>query len=394
MSETCLVSVVIPAYNASATIDETLRSVRSQSHELLEIHVVDDGSTDNTVMVAQKHADQDPRIRIIRQDHAGVAAARNRGWQSARADFIGFVDADDLWAPTKVERELQALISAGEKTGLAYSWHVRIDAKSRELVKAAPVYCAGDVLDDILTWNFVGNGSGILVRREALHAVNGFDSKLHAAGAQGCEDLLFYCRVAERYHFAVVPEHLVGYRLLPENMSSNLPSMLRSYMLVADEMAVSHPDRAHRLRLGVQIYSVALLRVALASRKFGYFATCLALVVRRHPLLAVKALTFQLPRDVLSWLRSGLQARLGPRQRGFPELSSCFRIGEPGAKQKTTAGAVSAEQRAATRGTNTAAPNSAAGAGAVSVPGVGVGHSANGLPIGAPDPARARPNSR
>jgi glycosyltransferase involved in cell wall biosynthesis len=80
MSEPCLVSVVIPAHNASATIDETLRSLRSQSHELLEIVVVDDGSTDNTVVVAQKHADQDPRIRIIRQDNAGVAAARNRGW--------------------------------------------------------------------------------------------------------------------------------------------------------------------------------------------------------------------------------------------------------------------------------------------------------------------------
>ncbi|MET4453733.1 glycosyltransferase family 2 protein [Bradyrhizobium sp. RT3b] len=325
-----LVSVVIPAYNASATINETLRSVRSQSHELLEIVVVDDGSTDNTAMVAQRHVDQDPRIRIIRQDHAGVAAARNRGWQSARADFIGFVDADDLWARTKVERELQALISGGEKTGLAYSWHVRIDANSREFCKAAPVYYAGDVLDDILTWNFVGNGSAVLVRREALQAVNGFDSQLYEAGAQGCEDLLFYCRVAERYHFAVVPEHLTGYRFLPENMSSNLPCMLRSYMLVADKMAVLHPDRAHRLDLGVQNYSITLLRVALANCKFGYFAACLTLVGRRDPLLAVKALAFKLPRDVLSWLRSGLQARLGPWRREFPEPSSCFRIGELG----------------------------------------------------------------
>jgi hypothetical protein len=156
------------------------------------------------------------------------------------------------------------------------------------LFKAAPVYRAGDVLDDILAGNFVGNGSAVLVRREALLAVNGFDSQLQAAGAQGCEDLHFYCRVAEAYHFAVVPDHLIGYRHLPESMSSNLPRMLRSYMLVADEMAVRHADRAHSLKLAVQNYSVSLLRQALTGRKFRYFATCLALVVRWDPLLGAE----------------------------------------------------------------------------------------------------------
>jgi hypothetical protein len=172
-------------------------------------------------------------------------------------------------------------------------------------------------LDDILAGNFVGNGSAVLVRREALLAVNGFDSQLQAAGAQGCEDLLFYCRVAEAYHFAVVPDYLIGYRDLPESMSSNLPRTLRSYMLVADEMAVRHPDRAHRLKLGVQNYSVSLLRQALTGRKFGYFATCLALVVRWDPLLALKVLAFKLRPDVLDWVRWRLEARLRRWRCGF-----------------------------------------------------------------------------
>src|SRR5438034_11633591 len=99
----CLVSVVIPAFNASATIDETIRSVRSQSHRDLDIIVVDDGSIDDTVAIAQRHAAYDSRIRIITQCNAGVAAARNAGWRAARADFIALLDADDLLTPSKTE---------------------------------------------------------------------------------------------------------------------------------------------------------------------------------------------------------------------------------------------------------------------------------------------------
>jgi glycosyltransferase involved in cell wall biosynthesis len=329
MTDMCLVSVVIPAHNASSTIDETLRSVRSQSHEQLEIIVVDDGSSDNTAAIVRQHAAQDSRIKIIEQDNAGVATARNRGWQSASANFIAFIDADDLWGSTNIERQLQTLIAGGERTGLVYSWFTVIDAASRALAKATPCFHTGDVLDELLAGNFIGNGSSVMVRREALLAAEGFDSRLRAAGAQGCEDLLFYCRVAETYHFAVVPEYLIGYRHLPENMSSNMPRMLRSWMLVADEMAARHPDRTHRLKLGLQDYSVWLLRKALTGRKFGYFTDCLGLVVRRNPLLAAKILTFKLPLDILVVVRWRFEARLRRWRSGFREPSACFSIGEP-----------------------------------------------------------------
>src|SRR5260221_14503963 len=107
---THLVSVVIPAFNAGATIDETLRSVRSQSHERIEIIVVDDGSTDDTLAVAERPADQDPRIKIIRQDNAGGAAARNAGGQAACAEFIAFIEPGDLWGRSMFGRQLQASI--------------------------------------------------------------------------------------------------------------------------------------------------------------------------------------------------------------------------------------------------------------------------------------------
>lgn len=321
-----LVSVIIPAYNAGKTIDETLRSVRSQSHCHLEIIVVDDGSLDDTVSVAKQHAAQDCRIEVVRQKNEGVAAARNVGWQHARGDLIAFIDADDLWAPTKIERQLDALISAGEQVGLVYSWYTLIDGESRVIMHGEPAYCNGDVLENIFSGNFIGNGSAVLVRRQALIAARGFERALRAAGAQGCEDYLFYCRVAETYQFAVVPEYLIGYRYLPENMSSNLPKMIRSWMLVVDEMIVRHPDRAANLRSGLCNYGSWILLRALMSGQLMYFARSLCSLFQRDAMLVLKLLVCNLPHEFFIVVKQKLRALRGrePRKSGVS-----FSIGNP-----------------------------------------------------------------
>ncbi|MDA9405999.1 glycosyltransferase family 2 protein [Bradyrhizobium sp. CCBAU 45384] len=321
-----LISVVIPAFNASATIDETLRSVRSQSHRELEIIVVDDGSTDDTVAVVQRHLVQDSRVTIIEQRNAGVAAARNAGWQAARADFVAFIDADDLWTPRKIEQQLQALLKAGERTGLVYSWYDWIDADSRVSARSDPVFHAGEVLDYLCQGNFIGNGSSALVRREALIAAKGFESGLRASGAEGCEDLLFYCRVAEAYHFAVVPEYQIGYRYLPNNMSSNMPRMFRSWMLVADEIMARHPERTAILDLGFRNYARWLLRRALTGGHLWYFISILGQLFRRNPLLALRVAVHDVPRDTV------LEARWKwrhQRRKVVRPPASLFAIGDP-----------------------------------------------------------------
>jgi glycosyltransferase involved in cell wall biosynthesis len=322
----CLVSVVIPAFNASSTIDETLRSVRSQSHDQLEIIVVDDGSTDDTVVVAQRHAAQDSRIIIISQCNAGVAAARNAGWQAARADFIAFIDADDLWAPCKIERQLQAMIDGGERTGLVYSWYACIDVNSLVNARCDPTFFHGDVLDYIFERNFIGNGSSALVRREALIAVNGFEIWLRASGAQGCEDLLFYCRVAEEYQFAVVPEYQIGYRDLPNNMSSDSARMFRSWILVADEMTARHPDRKTILDRGVKNYGRWLLRRAVFGGQVWYFVSIVARLGRRNPLLALEVLALYVPLDAV---RAVWRMLPNLRYKKFRRQASSFPIGDP-----------------------------------------------------------------
>ena len=210
-----LVSVVIPAYNAEATIDDTLRSVRSQTHRDLEIIVVDDGSTDRTTSVVKTHAAIDGRVTLIAQENAGVAAARNAGWRSARSALIAFVDADDLWAPTKIERQLEVILSGGMRVGLVYTWWALIDEHNRIRCKVQGRDIAGDVLEQTLMGNFVGHASSPLIRRQALVEAGGFDSGLRDAGIHGCEDLLVYHRIAEAVSFRTRsrPSHRLPRRL-------------------------------------------------------------------------------------------------------------------------------------------------------------------------------------
>lgn len=329
MSSTELVSVVIPAFNAATTIDETLRSVRAQTHRNLEILVVDDGSQDETLDVAQAHALIDPRVRVLQQQNAGVAAARNHGWQKAKSDFIAFVDADDLWAETKIERQLEALLIGGERVGLVYAWYQLIDSASRILQHGGRPVHEGDVLDEICAGNFIGNGSAVLVRRQALIDAQGFESGLRDAGAQGCEDLLFYCRVAEHHDFAVIPEYLIGYRYLPDNMSSNLPRMLRSWMLVIDEMEPRHPGRRDRLATGLRNYASWLLFKALRIGRPDYFSELTSLLARRDLGVALVVIGVDLPAQLGNALRWRIQARLGRLFRPRKLRMTSFSIEEP-----------------------------------------------------------------
>lgn len=279
-----LVSVVVPAYNAAATLDETLRSVRAQTHRALDIIVVDDGSSDATGSIAGQHARDDTRVRVLQQANAGVAAARNRGWRDARSELVAFIDADDLWAARKIELQLGALHAAGPRTGLVYCWYAHLDAESRVIDVYEGPRWQGDVLQTLAATSFIGNGSAALIRREALEGAGGFDASLQARGAQGCEDQLLYCRIAASYHFAVVAEHLVGYRTSPGRMSSDRVRMLRSWQLVAQDLRARYPGRLDAaLDAGLRDYARWLLRDAVEAGSGGAVLQLLFRLGREQP---------------------------------------------------------------------------------------------------------------
>ncbi len=309
MKAEALVTVVIPAYNVAGTLDETLRSVRSQTHQALEILVIDDGSSDGTAAVAMEHSAADSRVSLISQKNAGLAAARNAGWKSAKSELIAFVDADDLWSPTKIERQVQALDAGGEGVGLVYCWYVPIDVFGNIIHSWEGSRVDGRALPTLLEVNFVGNGSSAMFRRQALVDANGFEGKLRNAGAEGCEDWLICCRVAERYDYAVVPEHLVGYRMLPNNMSSNRPRMLRSWLLAHDELLARHPSYRKPLRVGVRNYAYYLLQGAF-NLGHEQVPAILALLFRRYPIIGYELLLREVPKALIRKLLAKLRRRL------------------------------------------------------------------------------------
>jgi glycosyltransferase involved in cell wall biosynthesis len=257
------VSVVIPAFNAERTISETLASVRNQTHANLEIILVDDGSKDRTLVIARAHAEDDPRIRIIEQQNAGVAAARNTGVATSTGEFIAPLDADDLWHPTKIERQLEVFEKEGPDTRLVYTWFALLDEDSNVLQIRAGGRYRGRVLQNLAFYNFIGNGSSPLIRRSVFEATPGFDASLKQRGGQGCEDWKLYFQLAKHCNFGVVPAPLTGYRLLPGNMSSDVVQMLRSRDLAIADLMQTDPEYRSIFREGRNRLSRSLFHRAL-----------------------------------------------------------------------------------------------------------------------------------
>ena len=241
MNEGPLVSVILPVYNGEAFAAAAVESALRQTYRNLEIIIVDDGSHDNTLAALEAKAAGDSRIRIIRQPNGGVARARNRGLAEAKGEFIAPLDADDLWEPTKIEREVRRMLDSGPETGLVYCWWVWIDAKGTLLDRSPSWAIEGSALQTLLQVNFTGNSSVPLFRRRCLEEVGGYDEEFEQSNGRGCEDWDLALRVAARYSVAVVPAVLVGYRRRPRSMSTDWDAMRRSQELVAGGLRRRHP---------------------------------------------------------------------------------------------------------------------------------------------------------
>ena len=212
------VAVIIPAFNAGATIVRTLQSVMAQSLPADEIVVVDDGSTDDTAAQVQAMAVDIPHLRLVSQVNSGPSAARNRAIRMTRSAFIAPVDADDVWHPDYLDLCVNAL-RANPQAGMTYAWHHLIDMDDRILRGPMPFAIAGAVLGPMLLTNFVGNGSSAVYRRAAIEGAGLY--RPPTVQSHSGEDYFLQLRIAARWSVLGIQRDLVGYRKAQGTLSSD-----------------------------------------------------------------------------------------------------------------------------------------------------------------------------
>jgi glycosyltransferase involved in cell wall biosynthesis len=231
------VSVVIPAYGNAHFLGEAVQSVLDQTRPADEVIVVDDGSPDESAAVARSFGDA---VRLLEQANAGVAAARNAGAAASTGDLLAFLDADDVWLPEKLEKQV-ARFAETPDAGLVHCGFTTIDEQGRRLetrVEGLEGRAAGDMLH-ILTGQrgrLHGGGSSMMLTRGAFDESGGFDARLPPT-----EDWDMTFRVMRRRPIAFVPEPLLLYRQHPGNAHRQIERVERGMMLGFSK-AFEQPD--------------------------------------------------------------------------------------------------------------------------------------------------------
>lgn len=218
------VSVIIPNYNYAKYIAKTIDSVLAQTYENIEIIVVDDGSKDKSIEVLKKYGE---KITIIEQKNQGVSLARNNGAEKSTGEYIAFLDADDIWLPEKLERQMQKFFE-DEEIGLVHCSMTYIDPND-EVCGQINEGMEGNVAHEFLRFTkgvVIGAGSTGIVPRKVFEEIGGFDHRLSTAA-----DWDFSYRIATKYKIGFIRQPLVLYRLHNSNMHSNIKLMEHDMML-------------------------------------------------------------------------------------------------------------------------------------------------------------------
>lgn len=207
------VSVIIPTYNSSQFLYEAVQSVLQQTLTDIEIIVVDDGSTDKTSELMQQFGN---KVNYIYQENQGVSAARNNGIKASRGKYVAFLDSDDIWLPTKLEKQIKAL-NENPKNKVCYTEYFSVSEKMtpQDLRR---IRSDVSVLQDLLlVGNVVGPPSTVVAEREMFERIGGFDESLSLSA-----DWDMWIRLACVTEFIFLNEPLVKYRLHKSNMSRNV----------------------------------------------------------------------------------------------------------------------------------------------------------------------------
>lgn len=219
-----LVSIIIPAYNATRTLEETVQSALAQTMSDFEIIIVDDGSSDNTLEFAR--AMKDERIRVLTQPNGGVAAARNTGIRAAIGKYVALLDSDDLWMPRKLERNLEVL-EADENVHAVQSGATFVN-DALEVISVRHCFPSKNaLLETLLFQNLPANMSNLVIARHKFDEMGYFDTQLEIL-----EEWDMAIKVARHCNLVSLKESLLLYRVHPGNRSRNLGIHIKPGLLV------------------------------------------------------------------------------------------------------------------------------------------------------------------
>jgi glycosyltransferase involved in cell wall biosynthesis len=231
------VSVVIPAHNAARFLRETLVSAAEQTLAPYEIIVVDDGSTDGTAAVV---LDFGPPARLVRQAQRGVSAARNTGITAAEGDLIAFLDADDLWEPTKLERQVAALAAHPEALW-TFCWYYEFGQAT--IVPDIPQALLDGTYDrELLAPDLAVLVSAAMVRASATVRFPEW------AASNANEDTVYFNELSQEGPFVFIPEPLWGYRRHPKSAQKRPGAVERACRTMVEWVERQPPERAPRMR--------------------------------------------------------------------------------------------------------------------------------------------------
>ena len=241
------VSAVIPSYNYGAFVGKAIDSVLNQTHGHVECIVVDDGSTDNTREVVTKYGD---RVRYIYQKNAGLPDARNTGVKAATGEFVGFLDADDEWAPNFVEVALQYFQKLPQNFGVvaSRSTQVGLDSKPLGLKRLLPdVDEEFSLTDLIFRTRFFP--SAVVARKSAVIDAGYFDTNYVS------EDRDMWIRIAEHHRVFIHGQRQVLIRKHPTNMSKNASSMKEKIKRTIIKSYRAYPQLRGRIFYWLHVWS-------------------------------------------------------------------------------------------------------------------------------------------
>lgn len=234
------VVTIIPLYNGTRWIEQSIRSVFAQTLQPDEFIVVDDGSTDDGPMIVEKLAQERPIIRLLRKPNGGQASARNFGIRHSTSDLVALLDQDDIWYPQHLER-LLVPFGHSDALGWVYSdldvvnedgkvtFGNRLRSLPMEQPKRTLMRCLGEDMHIL--------PSACLISRAAFDHVGGFDERL-----QGYEDDDLFLRMfVAGYHNEFIHEALSQWRMVASS-SGHSPRMLASALTYMEKMLDAHPE--------------------------------------------------------------------------------------------------------------------------------------------------------